>query len=374
MGTQIARVEEFGISHNPESFAQYGADRYFTDAKRGVALKLTGTTYANDQLTNISSQGMRSWFRDLFNLQFEKQKLGGFDPYMNEFVLSANQQDIPMPKDCINCGITQNISITSTEPFDNCFELGQDVGPVLISWVAGKGTGTFNVAATYSGTTVSATNQTSSGSITVNKNNVNITDMDLLITTTGSQNLTITVACPDAKSITLVEVCVTSANEQGLLVHNEHRFVDGTYVSPLTSTQVSFGQGSTNPIVTFYQTTLGNQGAGPIPTTGSQETLAFRKMQGDTAVFDEATNKFRYLASATQYVNTPQSVAQLIAASSHTTTDVSQGPNYYKGTFAMPSINDGEYLYIIYDYRKPTLIDLCNGPDAVSACCGCTTI
>ena len=374
LGTQIARVEEFGISHNPESFAQYGADRFFTDAKRGVVLQLSGTTYANDQLTNISQLGMRSWFRDLFNEQFEKQKLGGFDPYMNEFVLSANQQDIPMPKDCINCGITQNISITSTEPFDNCFELGQDVGPVLISWVAGKGTGTFDVAATYSGTTVSATNQTSSGSITVNKNNVNITDMDLLITTTGTQNLTITVACPDAKSITLVEVCVTSANEQGLLVHNEHRFVDGTYVSPLTSTQVSFGQGSTNPIVTFYQTTLGNQGAGPIPTTGSQETLAFRKMQGDTAVFDEATNKFRYLASATQYVNTPQSVAQLIAASSHTTTDVSQGPNYYKGSFAMPSINDGEYLYIIYDYRKPTLIDLCNGPDAVAACCGCTTI
>ena len=70
LGTQIARVEEFGISHNPESFAQYGADRFFTDAKRGVVLQLSGTTYANDKLTNISQLGMRSWFRDLFLEQF----------------------------------------------------------------------------------------------------------------------------------------------------------------------------------------------------------------------------------------------------------------------------------------------------------------
>jgi len=372
LGTQIARVEEYGISFNPESFAQYGPERYFTDSKRGVLLQLTGTSYSNDQLTNVSQLGMRSWFRDLFIEQFEKQKLGGYDPYMNEFVLSANQQALPIPKDCVNCGIEQTINVTASEPFNNCFKLGEDIGPVTISWTTGFGVGTFDVVATYNGITTSALNQTVGGSITVNKNLINIDELTLDITTTNTYNFTISVGCPDAKSITFVEVCATSANEQGLTCQNEHRFVDGTFVSPLTSTGVQFGQGTGNPVVTFYQTTLGNQGAGPIPTTGSTETIAFRKLQGDTAVFDETTNKFRFLVSATQYVNTPQSVAALIGASTSMNTITTQGPNYYKGNFTMPSINDGEYLYIIYDYRKPTLIDLCNGPDALAACCGCT--
>ena len=42
VGQQIARVEEYGISHNPESFAQFGADKYFTDAKRGAVIQLKG--------------------------------------------------------------------------------------------------------------------------------------------------------------------------------------------------------------------------------------------------------------------------------------------------------------------------------------------
>ena len=370
LGTQIARIEEFGISHNPESFAQYGPDKYFTDAKR-VVLLLSGNSYSNDQLRTISSDGMRPWFRDLFNIQFEKQKLGGFDPYMNEFVLSANQQDVPLPKECIACGINQNINVDSSEAFEECFELGQEVGPVTVSWTAGPGSGTFDVVVTYNNGTTSATNQTGNGSLTFQKTLVNVTEMQLMITTTGSQNLTIDVGCPDAKTITLVEVCVTNANEQGLTCHNEHRFVAGTYTSPLTSTQVQFAQGATNPIVTFYQTTLGDQGSGPIPISGSTETLAFRKMQVDTAVFDETLNGFKYLATSTQYVNTPQSVANLLAAASSMPTDISQGPNYYSGNFTVPAVNDGDYLYIIYDYRKPTEVDLCFGQTLIDSCCGC---
>ena len=62
LGTQIARIEEFGISFNPESFAQWGADKYFTDAKRGSVLRLVGTSYSNEQLEVVSSYGMRTWF------------------------------------------------------------------------------------------------------------------------------------------------------------------------------------------------------------------------------------------------------------------------------------------------------------------------
>ena len=65
LGQQIARIEEYGISQNPESFVQYGYDKFFTDAKRGAVIQLRGIGKA-ENLTVISELGMRSWFRDLF--------------------------------------------------------------------------------------------------------------------------------------------------------------------------------------------------------------------------------------------------------------------------------------------------------------------
>jgi hypothetical protein len=42
LGVQVARSEEYGISENPESFAHYGSDIYFTDAKRSSVIQLKG--------------------------------------------------------------------------------------------------------------------------------------------------------------------------------------------------------------------------------------------------------------------------------------------------------------------------------------------
>ena len=75
LGTQIARVEEYGISYNPESFAHYGNYFYFTDTKRSAVIELMGNSQ-NDRLSVISDLGMRSWFRDQFNFQLNTQKLG----------------------------------------------------------------------------------------------------------------------------------------------------------------------------------------------------------------------------------------------------------------------------------------------------------
>ena len=90
LGTQIARIEEYGISYNPESFSSWGYDMYFTDTKRTAVIKLKGTSANNDALEVISDTGMRSWFRDQFNVQLNTQKLGAYDPYMDEYVLSTN--------------------------------------------------------------------------------------------------------------------------------------------------------------------------------------------------------------------------------------------------------------------------------------------
>jgi hypothetical protein len=86
LGNQIAYPGEYGISNNPESFAYNGSEIYFTDEKRGVVLKLTG-----NQISNISSDGMTDYFRDLMIDTTNKQKIGGYDPYNRAYVISSNQ-------------------------------------------------------------------------------------------------------------------------------------------------------------------------------------------------------------------------------------------------------------------------------------------
>jgi len=85
LGTQVARIEEYGISDNPESFVVYGYDSYFTDTKRNVVLNLKG----ND-LTPISNTGMSSWFRSEFKDRVGFNNIAGYDPYMKEYVLSLS--------------------------------------------------------------------------------------------------------------------------------------------------------------------------------------------------------------------------------------------------------------------------------------------
>lgn len=64
LGQAIPFAGEFGISKNPESFANYGYQIYFTDKARNAVLRLS-----LDGLTVISNYSMSDYFRDKFNQQ-----------------------------------------------------------------------------------------------------------------------------------------------------------------------------------------------------------------------------------------------------------------------------------------------------------------
>lgn len=117
LGTQIARVEKYGISFNPESYIQWGEDRYFTDVKRGAVINLKDSETGMSQLQVISDAGMGTWFRDLFNNDFTTQKLGAYDPYSKEYVLSSNNQPIPTVSECLSCGVTQEFIFTESKNY-----------------------------------------------------------------------------------------------------------------------------------------------------------------------------------------------------------------------------------------------------------------
>ena len=73
---------------------------------------------------------MRSWFRDLFK-SISTQKLGGFDPYMNEYVLHSNVQ-IPVVTDCLPCDSTKDLAVLPNQTEQYCVNLGSTVGIVDI--------------------------------------------------------------------------------------------------------------------------------------------------------------------------------------------------------------------------------------------------
>lgn len=83
LGTQIPYDGEFGISNNPESYAEWGNDVYFTDSHRGAVLRLS-----NNGIFDISNYGLKSFFNTNFKLSPDTVKIGAFDPYYKRYVLA----------------------------------------------------------------------------------------------------------------------------------------------------------------------------------------------------------------------------------------------------------------------------------------------
>ena len=195
IGNQIARIEEYGISFNPESFTAYGSDRYFTDAKRGAVIKLSGVS-ANEQLEVISNYGMRSWFRDRFIEYFDGQKLGGYDPYMNEYVLSVKDDEVAMGETIIPCGAQINANDAVAREFT--VELG-NVGAALntfvLTYTISTIATTIEFQVTYNGVVYTSGNVGASGTLSIPKTTKYPTQAVVKITPAGNTEYELTIGC-----------------------------------------------------------------------------------------------------------------------------------------------------------------------------------
>jgi hypothetical protein len=379
LGNQIARVEKYGISFNPESYVQWGYDRFFTDVKRGAVIQLKGDSMSQDQLAVISEANMRTWFRDEFINSFTTQKLGGYDPYMNEYVLSTNDRQLPAINLCSECGITQVFSASA--PIEEnvlaaqyCVELGSAVGEVSVQWevISISEGALFDVQANYDGSTSSSGYINYGDGFSFPKSLITLTTAEIyLYVTNGEVVLSLTVYCPESRPITVIEVVLTSDQNSGETIHTQYRYVDGAYFSPLQTNSVLFDIG-TNPVVSRYNATTGTQGTGAIPTDGSTLIIGTNKIVPDTYDFNTVGNSFKWLRSSTFYSATPGDIADLLSASI-TATPITGGPIQYQSSFVVPSTGEG-YLYLIWDLRNSSVSYLCAAKDEegiYDICCDC---
>lgn len=377
LGTQIARTEKYGISFNPESYIQWGYDRYFTDVKRGSVIQIKGDSGQSDQLVVISDQNMRTWFRDTFNTSFNTQKLGGFDPYMNEYVLSTNDILLPSNPECLNCGTTQTFTLSvNEEPSKElvyCVDLGPLVGTTEVSWVftSIESGATLNVEVEYDGTIIGSGPISTNGGLFFNKNSISERLANVTLTYTGDMVVSILVNCGEAEPLNIVEVVLTNDSEAGQTIHTQYRYTNGTFVGPLLSNLVLFETGTNNPLVSRYNITTGYVGAGGFPPEGSTMRLSTNKIAPDTYDFNIAQDKFKYLRSNTLYPNTSVGIQNMLAASSTATPNAGTSPLFY-ADFTVPASTSGIYLYLIWDLRDAILTELDFASTAEGACCSGT--
>lgn len=377
LGTQIARTEKYGISFNPESYVQWGYDRFFTDVKRGVVLQLRGNAYSNEELKVVSDMNMRTWFRDTFNESFSTQKLGGFDPYMNEYVLSSNTIELPYNPECLQCGISQTFTLTTlaeeTKSTTYCVDLGPTVGLTDIEYSVtsiSEG-GQFEIVIDYDGTTDTTGWVSEGGTLTFNKDNVSVETVAITINYTGDIVLNVLANCCQAAQLTIVQIVLTNDYDSGDTIHTQYRYVDGAFVSPLQSSLVTFAAGTDNPLVSRYNVTTGPVGTGAFPPAGSAMTLISNQFATDTFVFNPATDKFKYLASDTLYGNNTTDINTLLGLAVTATPNQGGGTNNY-AEFTVPALQD--YLYLVWDFRAAIASTLCYSSSSASdACCGCGT-
>ena len=377
LGTQIARVEEYGISQNPESFVQYGFNKFFTDSKRGALLQLRGSGQA-EQLSVISEIGMRSWFRDLFIGSGNTQKLGAFDPYMNEFVLSSNETELPVEPIVYNCGVTRTVFVSASSPITFDVNFGENAGNVDVSFnvisvsdSSGGGIGDgVRVTQSYNSPSTSVT-KTGTGNATLSFTKATVLPTNGTIsiqavpTVPGGKataTVEITVGCPAGDKLTLVNVSLTNPADAGNFVHNQYRWVDGTYTSPLHSTQIGFPSlptGSTAPWLLGYSQISDFQGGGTIPTDGATLSVIMNKIAPSDTYNFKPSNRLMFLRSSTPYTSSPTDIALLLLEAASPTPPNAGGnitPSpitntaLVEGQISVPSGNDGDYLYIIYDY------------------------
>lgn len=387
LGTQVARVEEYGISNNPESFVSEGPSIYFTDAKRSAVLQLRGGS-SSEQLNVISEVGMRTWFRDLFQTSFNYQKIGGYDPFMDEYILAPTTELLPAEDIVYNCGGGSRVYTGLLTAQQLTYSGGQLYGQVT-TFI--RATNEVEVTITYNGTQVAQTTDVGEFTLLFDKDVPSVSNFDITINPTdpdGASSTEIFVGCPVADEITIVPVMLTSAVDAFKLIHNFYGYTDNT-VSPAYTSVPQGGQQlfisqfqqsyfSANLVSQFGPEYTGQQGSGSIPIDNSSVLMASSKLPNDTFDVNVNTNEFRYLRVAPDpvtgglpYENNAADIAQLIADSN--AIGIGGASPIFTSNFPMPSGGNGDYLYLIWDYRQNAELKLCysNTSDDSEACCEC---
>lgn len=336
LGTQISRIEEFGISNDADSFAVYGYDIFFTDTKRGAVLNLKGGSSSSDQLNVISQLGMRTWFRDKFIEKKDNLKIGGYDPYSREYVLNFSDTKHPQEPDTIECGQT----INGSGDYDSIvLQTSNAIGTVTITYDTSDDT---DILVTYDGSSVINTTVNGSGSLSFKKSLQSVNEYSVDIETTGTW--TITLGCVETQPLSIVSIVTSDLSQEGLFTKQNHFWFDGNVTSPLSSdNEVQL----LNVPVSLYNVEDGFESEGYFPAQNA--TVTMRGIDTINRPYDQTVDKMYYLISDTLYTD-----ISVILPLATEITNIFINNGVVTRSFLYDNVNDDKYLYMIWSYGNPS--------------------
>lgn len=334
-GTQVSYAGEYGISLNPESFAEWGNIIYFTDTRRGAVLKLGG-----NGLFEISSLGMRDFFKDTFLAEPRNTNLGAIDPYSAKYVLAHTSNTIPcdFSLDSYSAGNT----IEKTNAAQN-FDINITAG---VSWAVtkvdtGDGTGWATVSpATGSGsggTNIALTSNIGGGA--------SRRSMTIRFTACGA-NTDITLTQQAIEIITRDLAVITNPKNGGL-----YNLPEYDYTTNPGSGIVQAGYIPDNGTLQSLTPRTNYPTVDGIPTPGDTVTM---KAPNDTnagankGFMPGLNNKMYYLVSNTEYDAT--TISSLVSAATPVTPTYNATSGKYEAPFVYSRPSNEKYLYLVYDY------------------------
>jgi hypothetical protein len=331
LGTQMPYSAEYGISNNPESFAKWGNDIYFTDQKRGAVLNLI----EGAGISVVSNFGMKNWFRDLFDDYPSTQKLGAYDPYEFKYVLVSNETSVSA------CELEVNN--------DEIFISGDAINGAFLFNIETNSNWSISVA-NGSWLTLNATSGRGSRVITADiaSNLSNTVNRTATITITYCDGLTKVVTVTQSYETKKQVVVVTVGdknNDSAKSVKPEYDFGGGSF----TGAEIPIDLAGD---YSFQEITPEFLGQGFVPDAGDTVDIV-----ADT-VFEDANglltkpfnpnlgDKMYYLDTDTVY--DPSEGGLLVSAATEVSPSLVSGK--YKAPFTYNAT--GNFLYLIIDYRN----------------------
>lgn len=337
LGRQQTYAGENGIGKNPESAALDSFRIYYVNARRGTPIRLSmdGTSEIN--------YGLISFFRSLFISNPNSEKLGCWDPYHQRYVLSTEDEALPV----YNAYCGNSIYKDLTEPFQYILNLNDLKGNIVLNYNITGGNATID--AVFNATSNIVSNVTGIGNITINRTNLAEDKVYVTITPVGaSASVEITNNCPIGTQMSITSVVLNDQNIVGQTITNRFK-INGT---PYADNHF-FG---TSEVSKFYVET-GLEGVGKFPTTGDSIVVEAFKDVINSADFSTAKfNAIGYLVTDQVYtdanVATIESLATFLPIS-----DVQISLNSYTkgGSFVFTRPTSNHNLYLFWDYRDHSL-------------------
>ena len=334
LGQQITYLGENGISKNPESFALNDYQIFYTNAKRGLVHRLS-----IDGVTPIVNY-MTDFFRDLFRTQPNSKKIGGYDPYHNQYNLSFGLEPVNTLE--INCGNTI-IKSNLTETFNYIFSLNSLTGDIILNINITEGNAT--IVALHD--EISTVESNVSGLVTMTIPRTNILDTNVYINitpVTESISFSISNLCPTGTPLKIVEIVLNGKEDLGKTINNRYRWGASSY----------FGYNDIfeEDRVTRFQENNGIEGVGKFPRNGEIIKIESYKSTSDTGKLSLVeNNKLAYLISSSIYNESDiDLILEEATFLSVSTQNISVNSEIESGTFLFNRANENEILYLIWEY------------------------